>query len=530
EAKQYHDEAIREISSRIRQFKEQGKTFRIRHGSSNSTRPTSTKGQNYVDTGHLSKVLEVDPIRKVCVVEPNVPMDQLVKATLAHGLVPPVVMEFPGITVGGGFSGNSGESSSFKHGLFECTISLIEIVLANGDVKTCSATENTDLLHGAAGTLGTLGVVTLLEVRLMAAMKYVQTIYHPVRSVQDAIDTLRLFTLKHAKDMDFLEGGLFSREEGVIVMGRLTDDDPPPGWPVQTFSAAKDPWFYLHAREAARRTISGSVDFVPLVDYLFRYDRGAFWAATRGFEYFKAPFNRLTRRLLDNFMHTRVLYKALDASPISHQYIAQDMAVPLGRAVDFIDFLVSETGIWPLWLCPIQQIPYTHLNSFVRGQGIWEPILNVGLWGAGPKQSKDFITLNRRLESKLVELGGTKVLYAHTYYTEDEFWKVYDKDWYDDLRERYGAHSLPSLYDKVKPNEEVGRYAKTAFGSRLMRARPIGGFAGVWRAWRCEEYRQLRAARRKQRMSRVLSLLPSRLFAESEPKRGHLGSESKLRT
>ena len=43
-------------------------------------------------------------------------MDRLVESTLKYNLIPPVVMEFPGITAGGGFAGTSGESSSFKYG------------------------------------------------------------------------------------------------------------------------------------------------------------------------------------------------------------------------------------------------------------------------------------------------------------------------------------------------------------------------------------------------------------------------------
>lgn len=41
------------------------------------------------------------------------------------------------------------------------------------------------------------------------------------------------------------------------------------------------------------------------------------------------------------------------------------------------------------------------------------------------------------------------MLYAHTYYTKDEFWKLYNKKWYDDLRQRYWAESLPTVYDKI---------------------------------------------------------------------------------
>lgn len=58
----------------------------------------------------------------VCVCLSLQPMDRLVEETLKYGLIPPVVMEFPGITAGGGYSGTSGESSSFKHGFFDRTL------------------------------------------------------------------------------------------------------------------------------------------------------------------------------------------------------------------------------------------------------------------------------------------------------------------------------------------------------------------------------------------------------------------------
>src|SRR4051812_39021058 len=102
-----------------------------------------------VDTSGLSNVLKVDTESRTALVEPNVPMDSLVEATLKHGLIPPVVMEFPGITVGGGFAGTAGESSSFKYGFFDRIINWIEIVLANGEIVKASSTERPDLFYGA---------------------------------------------------------------------------------------------------------------------------------------------------------------------------------------------------------------------------------------------------------------------------------------------------------------------------------------------------------------------------------------------
>lgn len=47
-------------------------------------------------------MLQFNAAEKTVLVEPNVPMDKLVEATLAQGFLPKVVMELPNITVGGG--------------------------------------------------------------------------------------------------------------------------------------------------------------------------------------------------------------------------------------------------------------------------------------------------------------------------------------------------------------------------------------------------------------------------------------------
>jgi Delta24-sterol reductase len=144
-----------------------------------------------IDTSKLNNVLSVNSDTKTTLVEPNVPMDKLVEATFQYGFVPPVVMEFPGITVGGGFSGTSGESSSFRRGYFECTINQVEIILANGETVNASKDHLPDLFHGAASSFGTLGVITLLEVQLMEAKTHVELTYYPVNGIPEALEKSR---------------------------------------------------------------------------------------------------------------------------------------------------------------------------------------------------------------------------------------------------------------------------------------------------------------------------------------------------
>ena len=106
-----------------------------------------------IDTSNLANIIKVESKTRTALVEPNVLMDRLVEATREHGLILPVVMEFNGSSVGGimaddvskayqlfigGFAGTAGESSSFKYGFFDRTISQIEIVFANGEIVMAS--------------------------------------------------------------------------------------------------------------------------------------------------------------------------------------------------------------------------------------------------------------------------------------------------------------------------------------------------------------------------------------------------------
>ena len=329
-------------------------------------------------------------------------MDSLVEATLQYGLVPPVVMEFPDITVGGSFAGAAGESSSFRHGFFDQTVNWIEMVLPNGEVVTASSTDKSDLFHGAASSYGTLGVLTLLEVQLVEAKAYVELTCHPVLGIAEAIRMIEEAT--NDTSVDFLDGILFTRDRGIICMGRLTDV-PKAGLKVQRFNRATDPWFYRYAEKRLSNCTDSFTDAIPLVDYLFRYDRGAFWTGRYAFKYFLTPFNRATRWAPDRFMRTRVMYHAFHKSGLAKQYIVQDVAVPYPAADEFLNFLDDLFGFYPLWLCPLRMSD----GSSGAVDSNSETLLNFGVWGPGPKRSDQFIDVNRKLEQKVQELEGRTI-------------------------------------------------------------------------------------------------------------------------
>ena len=474
-----HNEAVAAIATRLRQFYDQKEAFRLYHGSTNGTHQSSLQRSNTFDTKHLFHILKVDGETRTALVEPNVPMDQLVQATLRHGLIPPVVMEFPSTTVGQGFAGAAGGSSSFKHGLFDRTVNWIEIVLANGDVINASGTEEPDLFSGAAGSFGSLGVTTLLELKLVKAKKYVEVAYFPVTSISQAVEKIK--EASYDLSNDYIEGILLARDGGVIMTGQLTDAHKN-GTRIQRFSRAPDPWFYLHAKKISTSSKTTTTEVIPLEDYLFRHDRGAFWTGAYAFKYFMAPFNHLTRWALDAFMHSQVLFHAGRESGYGSRYLLQDLALPAPTAQKFIQYVDETVGLYPLWLCPLRlkgQLPLHPRNPYSIPGGPMEKILiNVRVWGPGPSSHDRFVYVNRKLEQRVRQLSGTKWLYAHTYYTEADFWDIYDREWYDALRTKYDATSLPSVYDKVRIDLDDQKQAMSGIWALW----PLSGVWGFLRA------------------------------------------------
>jgi FAD/FMN-containing dehydrogenase len=459
-----HRQQVADIAAQVKGYFELKKPFYIYHGSTNATRILSFKRDAMVDTSNLNNVLHVNTNMNTAIVESNVPMDKLVKETLKYGLVPPVVMEFPGITVGGGIQGGAGESGSFKYGCFNQICNSYEMVLANGEIIHASPKENTDLFYGTAGAFGTLGVITSAEVQLIPAKKYVELTYLPVTSFSDAVKVLER-TVK--QDYDFIDSIMFGANHGVIIVGSLSDNIV---GSLQQFTRAQDPWFYLHAEKIDAKH-EKFTETVPLVDYLFRYDRGAFWVGKYAFELFGKPFNRFTRWALNPILHTRKLYQALQESGASQQYLVQDLALPVSKAVSFMEFVDKELQIYPLWLCPIK----TNTESPFLSSNLKTPlVINVGVWGNRIESREAFLTANKLVEQTLKKLGGKKWFYAHSYYTKEEFWSLYNKSWYDALRKKYAATSLPDVFEKIQVkgqydiNLKRGVY-RTIFGRAKLR-------------------------------------------------------------
>jgi delta24-sterol reductase len=222
----------------------------------------------------------------------------------------------------------------------------------------------------------------------------------------------------------------------------------------------------MHARE----TFDSYTDIVPTQSYLFRHDRGAFWSGEVFLNYYGLPNNRFFRWLLNPIMTARAIYKAMLAADSADGAIVQDLLLPMDTSETFVDYIDKELKIWPLWVCPtlkkgnaenIVGWPFykaEHQLKTTTDQAYARPAskkkddltLNFGVWGPTDPTPATVRKTNRDLEQKLRELRGMKVPYAANFYTEEEFWSLYDRTKYDELRKKWHAEALPNMYDKVR--------------------------------------------------------------------------------
>jgi hypothetical protein len=75
--------------------------------------------------------------------------------------------------------------------------------------------------------------------------------------------------------------------------------------------------------------------------------------------------------------------------------------------------------------------------------------INFGFWDTKPTSEKEGF-YNRKIEQQVQILKGNKSLYSNVFYNQEEFWTLYDKPLYIELKNKYDPHhQLKDLYQKI---------------------------------------------------------------------------------
>jgi Delta24-sterol reductase len=458
-----HAEKVSQLQEVIQRGARGKKTLCLHYGKqhSNTTRSKAyKKGCAQLFCGAFNQILSIDVAKKQIEVEPRVTMERLVAATLPHGLLPLVVPEFKGITVGGAIMGGAAESTSHKWGIFHDSCTQLKILDGAANLILASPIENDDLFYALSGSYGSLGLLVSAQIKLTSVHDRVHLIYHTFSDPQEALHKMEGL-IGHC---DFLDGVIFAEDHAVIVEGKMESGE------VELPSTSK--WYAHQLKENCAETC------IHLFDYLFRYDQGAFWMGAflfslpfliryigqglltlwpsqgwfneREIEMFKAlPFPQtLLSTLTAPFMESRRLWGLLHKAEkwVQDRLIIQDFCIPLPSASTFLANVLKDPATFPIWLCPLKGATTAQFLAPHQGHPFF---INFGIYGS-PSYSAPMQHIITKLEHKTHLLGGRKVLYSRSYYDTETFWKIYPKERYEMLREKTSAKGVwRELTEKV---------------------------------------------------------------------------------
>lgn len=442
-----YDGSVSQLRSELAALPE-GTPVRLGKRTSNlfrSRAPATAK----LDVSGFSGVLSVDVEGLTADVLGMTTYEELVDATLPHGLMPLVVPQLTTITLGGAVTGLGIESSSYRNGTPHESVLDMDVLTGDGEVVTCSRTMHPDLFFGFPNSYGTLGYALRLRIELEPVQPFVHLRHVRVGSTDEAATLLSEVCASSSYDGEevaFVDGTWFSQEEVYVTLGSWSATAP-------LLSDYTGMAVYYRSIQARRE------DWLAVRDYLWRWDTDWFWCSRA----FGVQNPKVRRWIPRRYLRSDVWWR-LVAFERRHQWkarwdrrrglpereaVIQDVEVPVDRLAEFMQVFAREVPIEPVWFCPLRQRSADEVWPLYR----LDPDLlyvNVGFWSSVALEPGEADGTHNRLVERLVDdLGGRKSLYSTSFYEPDHFWRLYDGTAYNELKKTYDPGSrLLDLYEK----------------------------------------------------------------------------------
>jgi len=410
---------------------------------SNLFRDRSDRSKRRLDLNRFCHVIEVCPAQGWVDAEGLTSYEDMVAATLPHGVMPAVVPQLKTITIGGAAAGVGIEATSFRYGLMHETLTEIEVLLPDGQIVLCTP-ENaySDLFYGFPNSYGTLGYALRLRQRTIRVKSCVRVEHLRLDSPGAYFAAL---AEQCAGTADFIDGVVFGPKTLVLNVAHFVDEAP---------------WLSDYGFEHIyyRSLLEKDVDYLYVGDYLWRWDTDWFWCSKNLGAQHPLVRQILGRKRLNSRTYTRVmrwnarwgLTRALARlRGLNSEAVIQDVDIPLARAEEFLAFLLHEIGILPIWICPFRAVDAAvRYPLYPLSAGTL--YVNFGFWDTVyANVAHESGHYNRLVERELLRLGGIKSLYSDSFFTREEF------------AQAYGGADLEALKSKYDPQARtLGLYEK----------------------------------------------------------------------
>ncbi|MGV9558402.1 FAD-binding protein [Streptomyces sp. NPDC003522] len=172
-----------------------------------------------VETATLADIGPVGPRSTTVTVGAGARWSEVARATLAHGLTPPVLTDYIELSVGGTLSVGGLGGQAHRHGAQVDNVTGLRVVTGTGELVRCSPVRRPDLFHAVLAGLGQCGVIVEATLRLVPAPETVRHYHLAYDDLETFLDDQRL--LVQEGRFDHVEGQVTADADGVFRVHTL---------------------------------------------------------------------------------------------------------------------------------------------------------------------------------------------------------------------------------------------------------------------------------------------------------------------
>ncbi len=427
-----------------------GEPVRLAKRSSNLFRPRSELDRPGLDVSGLTGVISVDAAARTADVQGMCTYEDLVAATLPHGLTPMVVPQLKTITLGGAVTGLGIESSSFRAGLPHESVLELDILTGAGDIVTARPEgDHAELFRAFPNSYGTLGYATRLRIDLDRISPYValRHVRLGLDRLSPAIEEIVASGMYEGEPVHFVDGVAFSPAEAYLTLGRNSDAA------VKTSDYTGQQIYYRSIQQRQK-------DFLTAHDYLWRWDTDWFWCSAA----FGAQ-KPLVRRLWPKRWRRSDVFHKIIGFENRHQVAArldrrrgrpdrervvQDVEIPVSRLAAFLRWFDAEVGMRPGLAVPAAAPRYDGAGRSTRSSRARRTSTSASGAPCRSPPAPPTATSTAGSRRPSPSSTGTSRLYSDAYYDRDTFDRLYNVPALTEVKKHYDPDArLTGLYEKA---------------------------------------------------------------------------------
>jgi FAD/FMN-containing dehydrogenase len=356
----------------------------------------STQGQAQVEAGvvidmsTLAAVHEVNPADAL--VDGGTRWLDLLQQTIPQGLTPPTLVDFLELTVGGTLSLGGIGSQAFRYGPQVDNVVELQVVTGEGELVSCSASQNSDLFNSVRSGLGQFGLIVGARVRLIQAppnARLYESFYNNLAAFLSDLETL-------------IDDGRFDTVQGFAV------PDGAGGWLYQLETTK----YFTPGHEPNDSSLLAGLSFTPGTQ------------TSQDMSYFDY-LNRLAPLV--------AFLRQIGAWSLPHPWV--NLFVPAANAQAFIgetlaNLTVDDVGQGPILIYPFNRSQF-HAQFFrvpdTRHFFIFSLLRNA--IPPTPERTAQLVAANRTLFDRVTALDGKRYPFDSVPVTKHDWQKHYQPLW-----------------------------------------------------------------------------------------------------